>query len=194
MTEEVILVDQNDRVVGTKSKLAAHHERNLHRAFSIFIINSKGQLLLQRRASNKYHSGGLWSNTCCGHPRPEEGIRVAAHRRLVEEMGFDCELAESMTVVYNLDVGKSIFENEYVHILVGAFEGQPHPNSAEVSDWRWTSFDQFDQALKRQPETHTAWLQLTWPKVAKAYRLLDETNSNAPNVIDSHSLISEQTV
>jgi len=136
--ERVVLVDERDREVGTAPKLAAHEDGALHRAFSVFVLNGHGELLLQRRADTKYHSAGLWTNTCCGHPRPGEPVAAAARRRLREEMGFDCEPAPAGTFVYRAEVG-GLVEHEYDHVFVGRHETDPLPDPAEVSEWRWQS-------------------------------------------------------
>jgi isopentenyl-diphosphate delta-isomerase len=137
MTELVVLVDEADREIGVAAKLDAHAGRLRHRAFSVLVFDRNWALLMQRRASNKYHSGGRWSNTCCGHPRPGEEIGAAARRRLTEEMGFDCPLLPAGTVAYSLDVAGGLWEVEFNHVFVGAFDGTPAPSPAEVSGWRW---------------------------------------------------------
>ena len=127
--EKVILVDENDKETGVEEKIKAHKDGKLHRAFSIFVFNIKGELLLQKRAKEKYHSGGLWSNTCCGHPRPNESLEGAAHRRLKEEMGFECALVhlKSAGFIYKVKVN-DLFEYEYDHIFVGKFNQAPLPH------------------------------------------------------------------
>src|SRR5918997_6014944 len=126
--EEVILVDERDRVLGASGKLRAHREGALHRAFSVFVFDGEGRLLLQKRARGKYHSAGLWSNTACGHPRPGEATREAARRRLREEMGFDCGLREAFQFLYRAELGGALVEHEYDHVLIGAHEGDPSPD------------------------------------------------------------------
>jgi isopentenyl-diphosphate Delta-isomerase len=165
MKEEVILVDYSDRVVGSKEKLAAHYEGHLHRAFSVFVFNSSCELLLQRRSSIKYHSAGLWSNTCCGHPRPGEDVDAAAHRRLVEEMGFDCKLKGGLSLTYDLAVGDQLYEHEYNHILIGSFDGEPRPRSEEVSDWNWVRLEDLANDLMKTPSIYTSWLAFTTAEV-----------------------------
>src|SRR5918997_6672888 len=123
MSEQVILVDEADREVGTGSKLEAHREGALHRAFSVFVFDRRGRLLLQKRAAGKYHSGGLWSNTCCGHPRPGEATAEAARRRLREEMNFDCELRAAFEFLYRAQFTNKLIEHEYDHVFVGEFGG-----------------------------------------------------------------------
>ena len=158
MDEQVILVDEHDNVIGFQEKFEAHLKGDLHRAFSVFIFDLAGNLLLQKRASSKYHSGGLWSNTCCGHPRPGESTLDAAHRRLIEEMGFDCELHEVLRLIYKAELDNNFLEHEYDHVFVGRFEGQPLPSSEEVEDWRWIPIDLLKDDTHRSPESFTYWL------------------------------------
>ena len=157
--KELILVDEHDQPIGTGLKLSVHKDGLLHRAFSIFIFNGKGQLMLQRRALGKYHSGGLWTNTCCGHPRPEETVLGAAHRRLQEEMGFDCALYEVGTLTYRAEVSQGLIEHEFDHVLVGRFDEDVHPNPDEALDWQWVDLDTLHIALKAQPDTFTVWFK-----------------------------------
>jgi len=119
LKDKVIIVDMNDKEIGIGERIKTHQEGKLHRGFSVFIVNSKYQLLLQKRAGTKYHSGGLWTNTCCSHPRPGELIEEAAHRRLREEMGFDCELTEIFSFTYRTQFANNLFEHEYDHVLLG---------------------------------------------------------------------------
>lgn len=156
--ERVVLVDQRDRSVGELEKLAAHRTGKLHRAFSVFVLDGAGRILLQRRAAHKYHSGGLWSNTCCGHPRPAEETRAAAERRLLEEMGFQCALEPAGAFVYRAQLG-DLVEHEYDHVFVGRFDDEPRPDPAEVADWRWVSRRELETDLAAQPERYTVWLE-----------------------------------
>src|SRR5215213_1395538 len=135
--ERVVLVNERDEAIGIEAKTKAHLSGSLHRAFSVFVINSAGQLLVQKRALTKYHSRGLWSNTCCGHPRPEETITEASRRRLTEEMGFESNLKEVFSFVYRANLEDGLIENEYDHVLDGFFDGVPKPDTAEISGWRW---------------------------------------------------------
>lgn len=157
--EKVILVDENDQVIGTLEKLQAHLEGRLHRAFSIFVFDSIGRLLLQRRASTKYHSANLWSNTCCGHPRPGESIAGAAHRRLREEMNFDCELRESFRFTYRIRLDQRLIEHEYDYVLVGECNNDPAPNTKEVSAWQWVSVDELKVDIETNHTAYSYWLQ-----------------------------------
>lgn len=158
MLEQVILVDEHDRELGASEKLSAHTAGRLHRAFSIFIFNSEGQLLLQRRAKAKYHSGGLWSNTCCGHPRPDESTPAAARRRLREEMNFDCELSAVFEFLYRAELANELIEYEYDHVFAGVFDGAFVPEASEVEDWMWTTPGDLRRDLRERPEAYTYWL------------------------------------
>ena len=135
--EYVILVDENDRETGLMEKQEAHEKGLLHRAFSIFIFNHKNELLLQQRALHKYHSAGLWTNTCCSHPRAGESIEQAAHRRLQEEMGFDCELYKKTSFIYKAEFENGLTEHEFDHILVGHYDQAIHINPQEVAAYKW---------------------------------------------------------
>lgn len=166
-------MDERDRAVGTAEKLSAHAEGRLHRAFSIFVFDGAGRLLLQRRARAKYHSGGLWSNTCCGHPRPEETTEAAAHRRLREEMNFDCELSEAFGFVYRAELDGTLVEHEYDHVFVGRYDGDPEPDPSEVEDWRRLSTDELRGELRTRPGEFTYWLRAAiqmseWERVERA--------------------------
>ncbi|HEV2765300.1 MAG TPA: isopentenyl-diphosphate Delta-isomerase [Pyrinomonadaceae bacterium] len=158
-TERVILVDEQDRALGSAEKLSAHTEGRLHRAFSVFVFDRAGRVLLQRRARTKYHSGGLWSNTACGHPRPEETTADAARRRLGEEMGFRCELTEAFGFVYRAELDNGLVEYEYDHVLIGVFDGDPAPDPSEVEDWRRVSLAQLRRELRERPLEFTYWLR-----------------------------------
>lgn len=165
MEEKVILVDSDDHEIGTAEKLRTHREGALHRAFSIFVLNSKGELLLQKRAKGKYHSAGLWTNTCCGHPRPYEPIQQAVHRRLREEMGFDCDLKEILSFTYKVHLADNLFEHEYDHVLVGHYDGEPAPNPDEVDDWMWTDLESVRRDIQEHPDRYTYWLHICIDKV-----------------------------
>jgi isopentenyl-diphosphate delta-isomerase len=153
-------VDEHDHELGTMEKLQAHREGRLHRAFSVFVFDRAGRLLLQQRAASKYHSAGLWSNTCCGHPRPEEPVESAAARRLHEEMGFRAELAPLFHFVYRAELGSGMVEHELDHVLVGRFEGDPRPAPDEAEAWRWMKFDALIVSIVREPQAYTAWLRI----------------------------------
>ncbi len=158
MEERVVLVDERDRELGQADKLEAHRAGTLHRAFSLFVFDAAGRVLLQRRAEGKYHSAGRWSNTCCGHPRPGEGTEAAARRRLNEEMGVDCELERVGRFVYRAAVGGDLVEHEVDHVLIGRFDGEPRPDPREVSEWRWVDLGALVQDAAAHPERYTVWL------------------------------------
>ena len=163
-TEQVILVDKNDQEIGQEEKLAAHQKGLLHRAFSVFVFNRSGELMLQRRADGKYHSAGLWSNTCCSHPRSGETSQEAATRRLREEMGFDCPLDEAFSFIYRVSFDNNLIENEFDHVFVGSYNGSPTPDPDEVSEWRWVTLDTLEQEIAESPEAYTHWLKLCLEK------------------------------
>lgn len=156
--ELVVLVDKRDHELGTAEKMAAHREGRLHRAVSAFVLDDRGNMLVQRRAMTKYHSRGLWSNACCTHPRPGESPQAAAHRRLVEEMGIDCPLSAAGKFIYRAELENGLVEYELDHLFVGRFDGSPAPDSKEVADWRWFPLDQLAADLSRKPRQFTAWL------------------------------------
>ncbi|MGH9929724.1 MAG: isopentenyl-diphosphate Delta-isomerase [Pyrinomonadaceae bacterium] len=160
MLEEVILVDENDRIVGKAEKIAAHLNGNLHRAFSVFVFDESGRLLVQKRAPTKYHSANLWSNTCCSHPRPGETTNEAAQRRLKEEMGFTCELKEVCNLIYKVQLDNNLFEHEFDHILVGTFDGVPQPDKSEVDDWRWIEIKNLVDEVRVYPHRYSYWLRV----------------------------------
>jgi len=166
--EQVVLVDANGRPVGVGEKLAAHRDGGrLHLAFSVYVFNTRGQLLLQRRAAGKYHFAGLWSNSCCGHPRPAEAGIAAARRRLGEEFGFEVALSPVLTHEYRAsDPVSGLTEHEFLEVFAGEFAGEPRPNENEMDDWRWCDLEEVHRQLAEAPETMTPWLKLTldrWP-------------------------------
>ncbi|MBP7804866.1 MAG: isopentenyl-diphosphate Delta-isomerase [Candidatus Pacebacteria bacterium] len=165
MIEYVILVDENDAPIGRAEKMEAHEKGLLHRAFSVFVSNSKGEILLQRRALTKYHSAGLWTNTCCSHPRPSEDIMEGAHRRLQEEMGFDCELREVFKFTYTAKLEAGLTENEIDHVLVGIYEKDPVINPEEVEEFKWAPIDWLIEDLKKNPDVYTAWFKICFKEV-----------------------------
>ena len=164
---EVILVDNQDNPIGQMEKLEAHQKGLLHRAFSVFILNSKGEMLLQKRASGKYHSPDLWTNACCSHPYPGEQTLNAAKRRLQEEMGFTCQLKEIEAFVYKTEFDNGLIEHEFDHVLIGQYEGQITPNSNEVSEYRWVSISELDSLLSASENEFTFWFLIAYPKVKK---------------------------
>lgn len=172
MTEkEIILVDEKDNEVGTGEKMQVHQAGLLHRCFSIFIFNSKGELLLQKRAKSKYHSGGLWSNTCCSHPRPNQNLKEEAKRRLKEEMGIDCDLKEIFSFIYKAKLG-NLIEYEFDHVFFGKFDGNPKPNKREVEDWKWINPKELKKDIKENPQKYTFWFKKILNKVLNKSRTL----------------------
>jgi isopentenyl-diphosphate delta-isomerase len=166
--ETVVLVDENDREVGTAEKLEAHVSGALHRAFSVFVLNGRGELLLQRRAAGKYHCGGLWTNTCCGHPRPGEPVAAGARRRLREEMGIDCELTPAGTFVYRAEVGGGLVEHEYDHVFLARHDADPSPDPAEADAWRWAELEPLIAQAEAFPAEFTPWFALALRELVHA--------------------------
>jgi isopentenyl-diphosphate delta-isomerase len=163
--EEVILVDNKDQVLGTMEKLEAHQKGLLHRAFSVFIFNERGELLIQRRAMSKYHSAGLWTNTCCSHPRPGEDTTAAAHRRLKEEMGLETELHYKTNFIYQARFGNDLTEHEYDHVFTGTSNLQPVINPDEVESYRWLGLDSIRNEIKLHPGEFTVWFKIAMAKL-----------------------------
>ena len=162
---EVVLVDSTDTPMGTCEKMRAHREGRLHRAFSVFLFNPKGDLLLQRRHAAKYHSGGLWSNTCCSHPLPGEDVLLAAGRRLHEEMGIACPLRKMFHFLYRAEFPNGLIEHEFDHVFVGTTGMTPRPNPTEVEDWRWVHPSRLLLELKSSPEDYTYWFHMSVKRV-----------------------------
>lgn len=156
-SESVILIDESDREIGRAEKLDAHRRGLRHRAFSVVVWDSEGRQLLQKRAAAKYHSGGLWTNTCCGHPRPGEPVAAAAARRLQEEMGFTCPLERLGIVGYRADVGNGLIEHEIVHVFRARYDGAVAPDPAEVEDHQWCTLASIQRDAALSPEKFTAW-------------------------------------
>lgn len=159
-TEWVVLVDDMDRERGQMEKMEAHRAGELHRAFSVFVVNGAGELLLQQRAWEKYHSGGLWTNTCCSHPRPGEPVEAAAVRRLREEMGLACALKPAFQFVYRSALDHGLVEHEFDHVFIGRTDGVPVVNRAEVADFRYAGWEVVAQELEEAPERFTAWFRI----------------------------------
>ncbi|MBU7017970.1 MAG: isopentenyl-diphosphate Delta-isomerase [Theionarchaea archaeon] len=168
MDERVILVDENDKEIGSEEKIEAHKTGKLHRAFSIFIFNSKGEMLLQQRALHKYHSGGLWANACCSHPRLGETLEEAVHRRLKEEMGFDCELEEIFSFIYKAKVG-TLTEHELDHVFIGRYDRDVHFNPDEVGGCKWVTIESLRKDVQTHPELYTEWFKIALEKTLTIY-------------------------
>jgi isopentenyl-diphosphate delta-isomerase len=165
MQEMVILVDENDNVIGSMEKMEAHEKGLLHRAFSIFVFNKNKELMLQKRAIDKYHSGGLWTNTCCSHPRFNETILEAANRRLKEEMGFTCHLEREFSFIYYKKLDKGLIEHELDHVIFGEYNFSPQINHTEVSDYKFISIPELIKDVKSNPQLYTEWFKICLPKV-----------------------------
>ncbi len=165
MNEYVILVDERDREVGTEEKLEAHRLGLLHRAISVFLFHPDGRLLLQQRHPDKYHSGGLWSNTCCSHPHPGEDTTEAASRRLREEMGIDCSLRPAFSFVYRVRFSDTLFEHEYDHVFTGRYAGDPQPDPQEIVSWKWVEPAELNADVAARPERYTHWFRLILPRL-----------------------------
>jgi isopentenyl-diphosphate Delta-isomerase len=164
---EVILVNESDEQIGTMEKIEAHQKALLHRAFSVFIFNSKGEMLLQQRAENKYHSPGLWTNACCSHPAPGEDTQKAAERRLREELGFNTGLKKAFSFTYRSDFDNGLTEHEYDHVFTGTYDGAIQPDREEVKDYCFKPMEEIAEALKQQPEKFTSWFRIAFPVVNK---------------------------
>jgi isopentenyl-diphosphate delta-isomerase len=160
----VILVDEKDNPLGIMEKIEAHEKAKLHRAFSVFIYNSKNELMLQQRALTKYHTPGLWTNTCCSHQKLEESNIEAGKRRLQEEMGFSTELKETISFIYKAPFENGLTEHEFDYILVGEYQNDPQPNPDEVHDWKWMSLDNIENDINKNPNLYTEWFKIIFEK------------------------------
>ena len=165
--EYVVLVNENDTQIGIMEKMAAHIVPRLHRAFSIFIFNSKGELLLQQRALSKYHSPGLWTNTCCSHPHDGESLEQATSRRLMEEMGLHCEMHEVFTFIYKAPVGLGLIEHEFDHVWFGHSDDTPVINPDEVASYKYMNLDDIADDMKAHPECYTEWFKISFDEITK---------------------------
>lgn len=171
MKEHVILVDEQDNPIGLMEKIEAHEKALLHRAFSVFVFNSKGELMLQQRAAHKYHSPLLWTNTCCSHQRDGETSLEAGVRRLDEEMGFTCDLEEVFWFIYKAPFDNGLTEHELDHVMVGKFEGEPNINPEEVEAYKWMPLEEVKKDIENKPEIYTEWFKIifkeSYNKIAK---------------------------
>jgi isopentenyl-diphosphate delta-isomerase len=165
MIEEVILVDENDVAIGKMEKLEAHQKGVLHRAFSVFIFNTKNELLLQRRALNKYHSAGLWTNTCCSHPRPKEETLEAANRRLKEEMGMEVSLTFKTSFIYKTEFDNGLTEHEFDYVFFGNSNDNPIINKEEVDSFEWVDIDALKEKINNLPNEFTSWFKIAVEKL-----------------------------
>jgi isopentenyl-diphosphate delta-isomerase len=164
MLEQVILVDEQDNAIGLMEKMEAHRKAVLHRAFSVFAMNDRNEILLQRRALSKYHSGGLWTNTCCSHPREGESIEDAAKRRLQEEMGFSCEVKRVFSFIYKAELDNELTEHELDHVLIARYNLDPMVNPEEVDSFRWESVEWVSADIKAHPENYTEWFKIIYDR------------------------------
>lgn len=165
MLEQVILVNEADEELGFMEKMEAHEKAILHRAFSVFVFNESGEMLLQQRASTKYHSGNLWTNTCCSHPRPSETTQAAANRRLQEEMGFETPLEKAFDFIYKAPFDNGLTEYEFDHVYVGHYQGNIQPNPLEVKDYAFRTFEDIEALIIKEPTMFTSWFLIAFPKV-----------------------------
>ena len=175
----MILVNENDIPLGTMEKIEAHRKALLHRAFSVFIFNRKGEMLLQQRAPEKYHSAGLWTNACCSHPRPGEDTCEAAKRRLCEELGFSAPLKKIFDFTYRSEFDNGLTEFEFDHVYSGIYDGAICPNPMEVSDYGYQSLDNIRANLELYPHQFTSWFHLAFPLVCE--RLFTRKDSTGPS-------------
>ncbi|TYB77240.1 isopentenyl-diphosphate Delta-isomerase [Bizionia myxarmorum] len=162
--EQVILVNENDERIGLMAKMEAHEKAQLHRAFSVFVFNQKNELMLQQRALHKYHTPGLWTNTCCSHQRDGETNIQAGKRRLQEEMGFVTELKETISFIYKAPFDNGLTEHEFDHVMVGHYDDVPDINPEEVANWKWMSLEAVKTDIKTQPDLYTAWFKIIFEK------------------------------
>ena len=162
--EQVILVDKQDKEIGLMDKLEAHKRGELHRAFSVLLFNERGEMLIQKRAKSKYHSGGLWTNTCCSHPKPSENITTAAKRRLMEEMGIKAHPEFSYKFLYRAELDSNLIEHELDYVFTGKFDGAPEINASEVEDWKYVDVSKLKQDISLNPEAYTYWFRLIMSK------------------------------
>ena len=165
MLTEVILVNENDEPLGSMEKMEAHEKGLLHRAFSVFVFNKNGEMLLQQRATDKYHSPGLWTNTCCSHPMPGEETIDAAHRRLVEEMGFDTALKSAFSFTYKTAFENGLTEHELDHVFIGDYDGEIIPNHQEVKDFRFMKIEALKENIQHNEQIYTSWFKIAFPKL-----------------------------
>lgn len=162
--EHVVLVNERDEVLGTMPKMEAHEKGVLHRAFSVFILNKMGEIMLQQRAGDKYHSPLLWTNTCCSHQREGESNIEAGKRRLMEEMGFSTELKELFSFIYKAPFDNGLTEHELDHVMIGYYENSPVVNEEEVADWTWSKPEDIKQDMMVNPQRYTAWFKIIFER------------------------------
>lgn len=162
---EIILVDEQDVQTGIMEKMEVHRKAMLHRAFSVFIFNEKGEMLIQKRAENKYHSGGLWTNACCSHPRPGQETLTAAQLRLQEEMGFKTDLVKVFDFIYKVPFENGLTEYEFDHVFIGTYDGDIRPDAAEVADYCYKPLHEIKSSIQSHPRKYTEWFKIAFPKM-----------------------------
>ncbi|MDV3752168.1 isopentenyl-diphosphate Delta-isomerase [Elizabethkingia anophelis] len=162
MEEKVVLVNPDDEVLGVMEKMQAHQNGLLHRAFSVFLFNQEGKMLLQQRSSAKYHSPDKWTNACCSHPRENETYLDGAKRRIHEELGINCDLEEKFHFIYKADVGQGLWEHELDHVFIGTYNGEYQLNPDEVSAIRFITMEELDEEIANKPELFTEWFKIIW--------------------------------
>ena len=168
--EQVILVDVDDCEIGVMEKMEAHKQAVLHRAFSVFLFNPQGKMLLQQRALTKYHSAGLWTNTCCSHPRPGETLDDAVTRRLMEEMGITAKVSKAFDFIYQAELPDHLNEHEFDHVFIGNYDDEVRPNHLEVANFVYQSIEEVAANLQSHPEKYTVWFKIAFPKVVAWYQ------------------------
>ena len=168
--EQVILVDVDDCEIGVMEKMEAHKQAVLHRAFSVFLFNPQGKMLLQQRALTKYHSAGLWTNTCCSHPRPGETLENAVSRRLIEEMGITTKVFKAFDFIYQAELPDNLNEYEFDHVFIGNYDDEVRPNHLEVANFVYQSIEEVEANLQSHPEKYTVWFKIAFPKVVAWYQ------------------------
>lgn len=172
--EKVILVDSKDNPIGSMEKYEAHHKGLLHRAFSILLFNSRGQLMLQQRAATKYHSAGLWSNTCCSHPQSDESLISAVKRRLQHEMGIEVRIQSLYQFIYRFEFSPDLIEHEFDHVFFGETDAEPIINKEEASSWRWISWEELKKDIKDNKSNYTFWFKLIVERIVNDPEMLPE--------------------
>lgn len=172
MDEFVVLIDNEDNRIGLMEKMQAHLQGVLHRAFSVFVFNDNNEMLLQQRALSKYHSPGLWTNTCCSHPRDGESYLAAAQRRMMEEMGLQCDMEDKFNFIYKADVGQGLVEHELDHVFIGRTNQIPVINKEEVESWRYASMDEVRHDMKSHPELYTEWFKIAFDRVESYFSMM----------------------
>lgn len=169
-SEFIIQVNESDEEIGTIEKLEAHQKGVLHRAFSIFIFNSKKELLIQKRAKNKYHSGGLWTNTCCSHPHPQEPIEKTLESKLMQEMGIKATFSHQFHFIYRCEFENQLIEHELDHVYFGFTDDKPQPNPEEAEDWKYVNMDDLKMDINSKPNDYTVWLQICFERVYELWK------------------------